>query len=379
MYIAVIVLLAGAYRAAVADTPTSTPPTPSATTPTPAPVPAAPESPTPMTVRQIADACLPSVVTIATDDTSGQPYATGSGFIVDKNVVVTNMHVIQGAGWVTVDFHDGKSIQAAGVLAADPVQDVVIIQVDTHGLPPLKLDTEDDMHVGDLVAALGSPLGLSGSVSSGIIGALRQDDHNNRLYQTTAPVSPGSSGGPLINDQGEVVGITSFLLPDAENMNFAHGVACIPPLLKQRTDKLIPWSTFKEPPTDNKSGQPQAGDGNNKQDAPGDSQGSDDNDDSGSGDDGSDKKGGKSEKAPKKSKPDDDSADDDDNDNDSGSGGKSRTPPASDPKDPTVWVNLNTGIYHMPGTRYYGKTQHGAYMTESEAKKKGYRAANGNG
>ncbi|MGO8671527.1 MAG: S1C family serine protease [Capsulimonadaceae bacterium] len=302
-----------------------------------APAPARPE---PMSVRQIAEAALPSVVTIVIDDSSGQTSGLGSGFVVAQDAVVTNIHVIAGAGWVNVNFPDGRSVQARGVIAADPERDLAVIRVETGKVAPLPLADPADVHVGDQTVALGSPLGLTESVSSGIVSALRLQDHE-QIVQTTAPISHGSSGGPLLDDNGEVIGVDSMILPDGENLNFAVSSQYIGPLLAHPSPALLPWSTFQSQP----------------------------------GDDGGDTKPPADGPATKPTGPGHETAQGDSG----GDGDRAKPPPPPPPPpgshEPMVWVNTNTGIYHMPGSRYYGKTHAGQYMTESQARAKGYRRA----
>jgi S1-C subfamily serine protease len=174
----------------------------------------------------------PSIVTIAI-----QNQAQGSGFVVDaKGLIVTNYHVIEGAKWAVVTFADKKTYSVDGFIAITPTKDLALLHIRHRGneLPPLRL-AENVPVKGERVFAFGSPMGLTGSVSDGIVAAIRtgQDvretlrhlahrdvykeglgyDVDAQWIQTTAPISPGNSGGPLVNARGEVVGVNTWDAP----------------------------------------------------------------------------------------------------------------------------------------------------------------------
>jgi putative serine protease PepD len=144
--------------------------------------------------------------------------ATGSGFVIDKDGrILTNNHVIEGATKVTVKLGDSEKAYDAKVIGADPGTDVALLQVDApeDELQPLTLGRSADVEVGDPVVAIGNPFGLDRTVTSGIISALqRQIQAPNGfsisdVIQTDAAINPGNSGGPLIDSEGEVIGINS--------------------------------------------------------------------------------------------------------------------------------------------------------------------------
>lgn len=156
------------------------------------------------------------VVSIKTD------VAEGSGFIISPDgYVVTNAHVLQGASVVNVYTSDGNT-HAAKFIGFDPTIDVALLKIDgTYA--NLSLGNSDSASIGDRVIAIGNPYGLSFTATQGIISAANRTGINNLPYyfQTDAPLNPGNSGGPLINDKGEVIGINNFKISGAENLGFA--------------------------------------------------------------------------------------------------------------------------------------------------------------
>ena len=139
----------------------------------------------------------------------------GSGFIVDsKGVIVTNHHVVQGAEQVVVHLHDGRRFVSKEI-KNDPQSDLAIIRIDSKSpLPALELGNSEDMEIGDRVLAVGAPFGLAGSVTSGIISAKSRSlrtNGNGEYLQTDAAINPGNSGGPLVNMQGQVIGVTTAI------------------------------------------------------------------------------------------------------------------------------------------------------------------------
>ncbi|WP_184841156.1 S1C family serine protease [Allocatelliglobosispora scoriae] len=160
---------------------------------------------------------LPSVVTVRVPVAGGT--ALGSGFVVSKDgYVITNDHVVSGGSNVTVLFNDGSTAPAK-VVGTDPESDVAVIKVSADGLTPVQLGDSDQVAVGDPVLAIGSPLALTSTVTSGIVSALDRtlvagDAGQQRYYaaiQTDAAINHGNSGGPLLNSGGEVIGINSVI------------------------------------------------------------------------------------------------------------------------------------------------------------------------
>jgi putative serine protease PepD len=178
----------------------------------------------PTSVAGIAKRVLPSVVMIKIEAATGDNGA-GTGFITKNGYIITNNHVVAQAangGQMQVVFSDEKTTSAK-IVGRDPSSDVAVIKPDTtNNLPVLPLGNSDDIAVGDPVIAIGSPLGLSGTVTTGIVSALNrpvqtQDETGSgdaavlNAIQTDAAINPGNSGGPLVDAQGRVIGINSAI------------------------------------------------------------------------------------------------------------------------------------------------------------------------
>ncbi|WP_061963918.1 S1C family serine protease [Demequina aurantiaca] len=171
-------------------------------------------------VASIAAAVMPSVVSIET--TTAQGSATGTGFVIrEDGYILTNNHVVDGASndSVKVLKSDG-TIEEGKVIGTTPEYDLAVVKIDEKGLTPLVLGDSDQVVVGDAAIAVGSPLGLDSTVTTGIISALHRpvtagDGTQAPAYidaiQTDAAINPGNSGGPLINSAGEVIGINSAI------------------------------------------------------------------------------------------------------------------------------------------------------------------------
>jgi S1-C subfamily serine protease len=187
---------------------------------------------------------------------------SGSGFVFDINGnIVTNYHVTQGADVIYVKFSSGNSYPAT-IIGEDPYSDLAVIQVDSsalfrENLKPLQIENSSEMHVGQQVFAVGSPRGLTLSVSEGIISQINRIDLNiitgrfwiGGLIQTDAAINPGNSGGPLLNLQGDVVGVNEYGLVDIatgaseQGLNFAIGPATIQRVIPE----LISKGTYEHP------------------------------------------------------------------------------------------------------------------------------------
>jgi S1-C subfamily serine protease len=183
---------------------------------------------------------LKSVVLIVVHDKAGQPIRQGSGFFVDANgKLVTNFHVIRDAAGAVVKSSDGAFYQVAGVLKTDKQNDLAVLRVLGKDFRPLPLGDSDAAHVGDKVLAIGSPLGLDETVSDGLISGIRDAD-GFKVFQTTAAISSGSSGGALLNLRGQVIGVTTAQLTAGQNLNFAIPVNYVKSLLDANV--AVPFS-----------------------------------------------------------------------------------------------------------------------------------------
>lgn len=170
--------------------------------------------------RTIAAQAIPASVTIVALDPKGDTLAVGSGFVVRSDgVVVTNHHVLEGAVQARVVRANGEILNRVVVLDADSVADLAVLKVTALDLPVVQMHPTLPP-VGDKVVVLGAPLGFAHSVSEGIISAIRVEGGQEQV-QMTAPISAGSSGGPVLDTQGRVVGITRATVKEGQALNFA--------------------------------------------------------------------------------------------------------------------------------------------------------------
>jgi len=177
----------------------------------------------------------PSVVSVLTYDTKDQSLISGTGFFVRPGEVVTNLHVIRGAHRVEIHTLDGKgrTYQVKGTLAVDDEADVALLSVDMPAdrsrlvtfAPSLPEEGED-------VFVIGNPLRLEGSISNGIVSAVREVPNVGNIIQITAPVSHGNSGSPLFNMRGQVLGIITVKVTNGQNINLALGSSRITALAR---------------------------------------------------------------------------------------------------------------------------------------------------
>ena len=178
---------------------------------------------TTLSAEDIAEKALAATVYLEMKDKNGKTLGIGSGFFVQPTLIATNYHVIEGAAKGTAKLV-GKytTYDIEGVTATDKVNDLAILKVTAYGVKPLPLGNSDTVRIGETVYVAGNPKGLEGTFSDGIISSRRNRDTKERL-QMTAPISPGSSGGPVLNKKGEVIGVSVSVhrALDAQNLNFA--------------------------------------------------------------------------------------------------------------------------------------------------------------
>ena len=160
----------------------------------------------------------------------------GSGFVIEADgLIVTNFHVVRGADQLTVTFHDGKKYPGK-VIGKDPGTDLALVKIEARGLTTLKLADPAKLRVGQYVVAVGSPLGLQQTVTTGILSAINRDIALNArvgFLQTDAPINQGNSGGPLLNLRGEVVGVNSAIAARGQGIGFAIPVDTLQSVLPQ--------------------------------------------------------------------------------------------------------------------------------------------------
>jgi putative serine protease PepD len=197
-------------------------------------------------VEEVAAEVLPSVVSIAVQSQAGS--GTGTGVVISSDgQILTNNHVVESGGQLTVTFHDGTTAEAE-VVGTDPVTDLAVIQVpDVSGLTAAELGSSGDLAVGQQVVAIGSPFGLEGTVTSGIVSAVGRPvtpGSQDSLavidaIQTDAPINPGNSGGPLVNMAGHVVGINSAIFSPTGSGSVGLGFAIPIDQAKPIAEELI--------------------------------------------------------------------------------------------------------------------------------------------
>jgi tetratricopeptide (TPR) repeat protein len=182
----------------------------------------APRRPAQDILPELVRRIKPSAVAIETFDGKGEKLSRGSGFFIDTDRVVTNRHVIEGAARAEVHSSTGKVFPVKGVVAVDAEGDIALLKVEAPGnqIPPLPLDRTSPQE-GESVVVIGNPFGLEGSVTNGIVSAVRDIPTFGRIIQITAPISPGSSGSPVVNMQGQVIGVATLQITGGQSINFA--------------------------------------------------------------------------------------------------------------------------------------------------------------
>lgn len=190
----------------------------------------------PLSFADLAERANPSVVFVRTLLTQTLGFrrvmneGSGSGFVFDSaGLILTNYHVVRQASAIRVDLLDGREFPAQ-VVGADPLTDLAVLRVNAGTLPALALGDSSKVRVGDWVIAIGNPFGLSHTVSAGIVSARERTKEDvglgdPRAYysflQTDASINPGNSGGPLLDLQGQVIGINTAINPEANSIGFA--------------------------------------------------------------------------------------------------------------------------------------------------------------
>ncbi|HEX3575499.1 MAG TPA: trypsin-like peptidase domain-containing protein [Rhodopila sp.] len=181
-------------------------------------------------VVQAFDRVGPAVVHVMAFAKDGRPAGQGSGVIYTPDgYVLTNSHVVAGAARLTASLTDGQSFDATPV-GDDPATDIAVLRLSGTGLPHAELGTSAALKVGQLVIAIGNPLGFTCTVTAGIVSALgrtlrtRGGGLLDSVIQTDAPLNPGNSGGPLVSGAGRVVGINTAVIAPAQGICFAIGI-----------------------------------------------------------------------------------------------------------------------------------------------------------
>ena len=164
----------------------------------------------------------PSSVAVETFDSKGNTVSRGSGFFIAPDRIVTNRHVIERSARVEIHLMDGKKFVVKGVLAVDGEGDLAMLQVDVPKALAVPLPIVQTVpQEGESIVVVGNPFGLEGSVSNGIVSAVREISGYGRIIQITAPISAGSSGSPVVNMLGQVIGIATLQAAEGQSLNFA--------------------------------------------------------------------------------------------------------------------------------------------------------------
>ncbi len=205
------------------------------------------------TARDIYKLAGPSVVLIESYGDDGKVSGTGSGFLVSADGrILTNFHVIAHTKRATVRLANEDAYDSVSVLDVDKRKDVALLKIRAVNLPYLKMGHSASVQIGDTLYTLGNPLGiLQNTFSEGLLSGVRQMD-GYKLFQLSAPISLGSSGSPVLNAQGEVIGIVEGLIPEGQNLNFAVPIDYASGMLESRelqrlSDFYTPEETRRTP------------------------------------------------------------------------------------------------------------------------------------
>jgi len=196
------------------------------------------------TLPQLVRRLKPAVVAIASYDSKGEALMTGSGFFLRPGQVVTNLHVIRGAKRCEIKTLDGKGkvFPVAGTIAVDEEGDLALLRVEM----PAERARSSELATalpdeGESIFVIGNPLKLEGSISDGIVSAVREVPNVGRIIQITAPISHGNSGSPVFNLKGQVVGVVTVKVTNGQNINLAIAAAR---LEKLQAGKLMSLATL---------------------------------------------------------------------------------------------------------------------------------------
>lgn len=186
---------------------------------------------TALPTEEIADRAGRVTLQVRSFDARAQPIGRGSGFFVTSGgVLVTNFHVIEDAERLQIETSDGEIYDNVYYVTADPRRDVAILRVPVEGAPSLTLSSDQEVPVGAPVYVMGNPLGQTGTFSDGLVSARRRMEGVD-MVQISAPISPGSSGGPVMDRTGAVIGVAALIMEGGQNLNYAVPVRYIRPLL----------------------------------------------------------------------------------------------------------------------------------------------------
>lgn len=184
-----------------------------------------------MSAREIVDASSPAIVRV---ETGGD--RVGTGFILDRaGLIATNLHVIEGESTIKVRLFDGgREYPVVSIAGIDRDHDLALMWIRPSGkLPTVRLGDSSGASAGDKVYAIGNPLGMDYSITDGLISQVRRISEQLTILQISAPISQGSSGGPLFNQFGEVIGVTTMIVAQGQNINLAVPANYLRPMMRQ--------------------------------------------------------------------------------------------------------------------------------------------------
>ncbi|MBU3173243.1 S1C family serine protease [Clostridium estertheticum] len=194
-----------------------------------------------LTAKQIINKYGNAVVYVEVSDKNHNSIASGSGFIVKSTgVIVTNFHVIKGSSYVSVTLQNGTKYDVKSVLNYNEKQDIAVLQLsNATNLSTVTLGGSDNVEVGDNVATIGSPQGYANSLSTGIVSGINRKNERGNDIQTTTSITYGSSGGPLFDMLGNVIGITYSGFDSAGNIGFVIPINEVKPFLATSNEKTL--------------------------------------------------------------------------------------------------------------------------------------------
>lgn len=184
-----------------------------------------------MSPREIVDASSPAIVRVETGSER-----VGTGFILDRSgLIATNLHVIEGEPAIKVKLHNNRGeYPVVSIAGIDRDHDLALMRIQPNGaLSSVRLGDSNTASAGDKVYAIGNPLGMDYSITDGLISQVRHLSPELTILQISAPISPGSSGGPLFNQFGEVIGVTTMIVAQGQNINLAVPANYLRPMMQQ--------------------------------------------------------------------------------------------------------------------------------------------------
>lgn len=188
-----------------------------------------------ISLRGIAELRGPCVVVVEGEKKQGSGF-----FVPNAPWVATNAHVVKDEKRLIVRTPEGKKLEVRRVVVLDAEHDLALIEVPVGRYPAVTLGSDDSVHVGDKVVAIGAPLGLEQTVSEGNVSAIREDSQGQRILQISVPISHGSSGGALFDSRGQLIGITTAGIEEGQNLNFALPVGLLAALLSRARAATAP-------------------------------------------------------------------------------------------------------------------------------------------